>query len=425
VPGRADRALVVGACQAGVQLACSLRDMGYAHAITLVGEERHPPYQRPPLSKALLLNEQSNEALVLRDRAYLAERGIELVLGKRIVELVRDERGGQARAQSGDVYPYTELAIAVGAAPRRLTVPGCDAQGVHYLRDLSDAGALGAALRNAVNVVVLGGGFIGLEVAASARLLGRSVSVVLADDRLMSRAVSPMTSGVFDRAHRGHGISFHYDETIQAVETDRAGRVAAVTLASGPSLPADVVLVGIGALPRTDLAERYGLEIGNGVVLDQFCTASDGVTVAAGDCANVPNPMRGIAPQRVRFESVSTAIEQAKVAAATLCGTPRRYASTPWFWSDQYDLKLQAAGFVSAGSEVIVRGAGPSTRYTALHFDGDTLTGVECVNSPGDFMILKTAMNNGSSVDKTLARDGDVPLRDALGKASLANAEAP
>ena len=411
--------LVVGAAQAGVQLACSLRELGYQAPITLVGAEAHAPYQRPPLSKGVLMGTTNPGALELRGAGVFAERRITVLTGERITEIHSDSAGaGTAVSASGLRLAFDRLALTTGARARTLPVPGSDLDGVLRLRDLDDARRLGAAVDGARRVVIVGGGFIGLEVAASLRGADRAVDVVLADDRLLARAVGRPTSDFFLRAHERRGVRVHLATVPARLLGDGHGRVRAVELSNGRTLPADLVVVGIGAAPRTELAEQLGLEVADGIVVDEHGRASDGVTVAAGDCVNCPCPVAGPARRR-RFESVSTAIEQAKVAAATIAGVPAPYRAVPWFWSDQFDLKLQVAGLSDDADETVVRGDPDGERFSVLYYGDGRLVAADCVNRPADFVAVRAALAAGRTAPPRLVADPERKLKDLLRDADV------
>jgi 3-phenylpropionate/trans-cinnamate dioxygenase ferredoxin reductase component len=400
--------LVIGACQAGIQLACSLREHGYPGPITVVGAERHAPYQRPPLSKALLHGETTPEALALRSAAFYTDHRIDLVLGERITRI--DRGAGAAHAQSGRILTFERLALAVGARPRRLAVPGADLPGVRYLRDADDALTLKHALAAAGDVLIIGGGFIGLEVAAAARKLGRRVTVALLEQRLLGRAVGTPTSGFFLDAHTRRGVRVHLG--VQPVRFLGDRRVRAVELTDGRTVPADLVVVGIGAVPRTELAGQLGLAVDNGIVVDRHGLTSDGMTVAAGDCVACPPPVDNPAlPERLRFESVNTAIEQARTAAATIAGRPAPYRAVPWFWSDQYDLKLQVVGLSAGHTAVVLRGDPGSEKFAVLYYARDRLIAGDFVNRPADFLAVKSALTAGRTIPPAAATDPAIPLK--------------
>ncbi|MBF6472522.1 NAD(P)/FAD-dependent oxidoreductase [Nocardia abscessus] len=404
--------LVVGASQAGVQLASSLREFGHGGPVTLVGAEPYPPYQRPPLSKRALREGISPESLVLRSPTYYEDRDIRLALGSRIVRVETGADGsGVAWTGDGGEYAFERLALTVGARARALPIPGSELSGVVRLRDLADAVALRARLETAADVVVVGGGFIGLEVAATAAQMGKRVTVVLADDRLMARAVGTVPSEFFLRAHRERGVEVRLSTRPESFLDDGSGAVRAVVLDDGSVVRTGLVIVGVGATPRTELATQLGLEVADGIMVDEHCVTSDGFTVAAGDCVRCRVPMSAEDGPYRRFESVSTAIEQAKVAAATLAGTQASYRAVPWFWSDQYDLKLQVAGLTDGHDSVVVRGSVVDGAFCALYFRGKRLVAAECVNRPADFMAARGALNHGRTIDAERAGDTTVSLK--------------
>nr|WP_211176841.1 FAD-dependent oxidoreductase [Pseudonocardia acidicola] len=394
--------MVVGASQAGAQLALSLREAGDTAPITLVGAEPHPPYQRPPLSKAYLLRRTDAGGLALRSPAFYAERGIEVVTGERVVELT----GDHASTGTGHTLTFDRLALTVGARVRRLAVPGSDLDGVHHLRDLADADRLRTALPGASRVVVVGGGFVGLEASAVAGALGATVTVVEAADRLIGRSVAPVVSEFFRRAHERRGTSVRLGSAVAAIRGS-AGTVRAVVLADGTELPADLVLVGIGVLPRTELAEQLGLVCENGIVVDRDARTSRAGVVAAGDCTVQPGP-----DGPLRLESVQNAVAQAKVAAATLAGRPRPAVEVPWFWSDQADLKLQIAGLSAGHDEIVVRGDLDAERFAVLYYRDGALTAVDAVNCAADYLVVRKALASGATIPADRARRSARPLKE-------------
>jgi len=407
--------LIVGASQAGLQLAASLRQLGDTEPITLVGEEIHPPYQRPPLSKEFLTGQTDLESLALRTPSYYTDAGINLVPGERVTEVDLSPSGrpgsGTARTPSGRVFSFDRLALTVGAGPRRLAVPGADLDGIRYLRDRDDAAHLRQRLTTAPRVVVVGGGFIGLEAAAVARGFGKDVTVVEAADRLISRAVAPVVSEFYRRAHVRRGTRVLLSAAVAGFDGER-GRVTGVRLADGTRLPADLVLIGVGVLPRTELAERLGLECDRGIVVDGGARTSDPHVVAAGDCTVQPHPMTGLG--RVRLESVQNAVAQAATAAATLLGTPAPQRAVPWFWSYQGDLKLQIAGLSGGYDQHVVRGDPDSERFSVLYYRQDELLAIDAVNSPADYMAVRKALTQGTTVPASVAGDSGTPLKALL-----------
>lgn len=403
--------LVVGASQAGLQLAVSLRELGDSDPITLVGAERHAPYQRPPLSKEFLTGASGRDALAFRTPAFYADAGIDLVLGERVTTVTGPGAGGTAVTAAGRELAYDRLALTVGARPRRLTVPGADLDGVCYLRDVDDADQLQARLALASRVVVIGGGFIGLEAAAVARAQGKHVTVVEMADRLVARAVAPVVSEFYRQAHERRGTTVLLSAGVQAL-AGKAGWVTAVVLSDGRELAADLVVVGVGVVPRTELAEQLGLEVDGGIVVDARARTSEPSVVAAGDCTVLPHPLTGVG--RVRLESVQSAVAQAQIAAATLLGQEVETRSVPWFWSYQGDLKLQIAGLSAGYDEHVVRGEPDSERFSVLYYREGELLAVDAVNNPVDYMVVRKALTSGATIDARRAADPSTPLKSLL-----------
>jgi 3-phenylpropionate/trans-cinnamate dioxygenase ferredoxin reductase subunit len=404
--------LVVGASQAGLQLAVSLRDAGDTGPITLVGAEPHAPYQRPPLSKAYLQGGAELEQLWLRTPEFLAGKGITLVTGEWIeaVELHSGGPAGMASTSSGRVLSFDRLALAVGARPRRLTVPGADLDGVTYLRTADDATTLRELQSDAESVVVIGGGFIGLEAAAVARTQGKSVTVVEAADRLIGRAVAPVVSDFYRDAHARRGVDIRLGA--QVVSLGGHDRVQAVQLSDGSRIPADLVIVGVGVEPCTELARQLDLETAGGIVVDSYARTSNPMVVAAGDCTVQPHPLTG--QGRVRLESVQNAISQAKTAAATLAGLLVPNDAVPWFWSDQYDLKLQIAGLSAGHDRFVLRGDIADEAFSVLYYRDGALLAVDAVNTPGDYMAVRKALSQGAMISSEAAADSSVSLRELI-----------
>ncbi|MEV0809683.1 FAD-dependent oxidoreductase [Micromonospora sp. NPDC050200] len=400
--------LIVGASQAGAQLAASLRELGATCPITLVGAEEHLPYQRPPLSKSYLSGKAEAESLLLRSADYYADHGIGVVTGEWIDRVDLGASGGRAVSATGRTFDFDQLALTVGGTPRRLDVPGADLGNVFYLRDLSDAAALRASLDDARRVVVVGGGFVGLEVAAVANSLGKEVVVVEALERLMARAVAPVVSQFYLDAHEQRGVRVLLDTGV--VGFPGSGTVSSVELSDGTSLPADVVLVGIGLVAHTALAEQLGLEVSSGgIVIDAHARTSLPGVVAAGDCTAL-RAENGL----LRIESVANAIAQGRAAAATLVGVHDPLSVVPWFWSDQGDIKLQIAGLSSGYDDVVLRGEPESQQFSALYYRGDRLIAIDSINAPRDYMAVRKILEGGASVPRTVAADLDVQLKTLI-----------
>lgn len=403
--------LIIGASQAGLQVATSLRELGETGPVTLLGGESRAPYQRPPLSKAFLQGKLPEDGLSLRGPDFYAAQRIELVTGERVqsVTLTNPDAGsGEAVTLSGRTFTFDRLALTVGGLPRQMTVPGNDLAGIHYLRKIDDAIGLRADLHNAEHVVVVGGGFVGLEAAAAATAAGKHVTVIEALDRLLARAVAPAVSEFYEAAHRRRGTDIVLGTSVTAF-TGR-DRVERVELADGRSLPADVVVVGIGLVPHTRLAEQLGLVCEGGIVVDEAARTSIPSVVAAGDCTVTAHPDHG----SLRLESVQNAIAQAKTAAATLLGVAAPNTGVPWFWSDQADLKLQIAGLNTGYDEIVVRGEPSSESFSVLYYRDGRLISVDAVNASRDYMAVRKILEVGAIVPQAAAADTGVPLKEHL-----------
>ncbi|WP_018177096.1 NAD(P)/FAD-dependent oxidoreductase [Jongsikchunia kroppenstedtii] len=389
----ADTIVIVGASHAGAQLAGNLRKEKWAGDIVLVGDEGRLPYQRPPLSKAYLAGASKLDDFAIRGRQFYEKQRIELVDGS---ATSIDRSAHTVSLGNGDVLPYSMLALCTGARARALPVPGANLMAVHYLRTAADVEAIRAAAVPDSKVVIVGGGYIGLETAASLRALGVHVTVLEAAGRVLERVTAPVVSTFFDRIHRAQGVDVRTSAVVEAFRGDE--RVEEVVLAGNETLAADFVIVGVGVIPNTDLALAAGLEVDNGIVVDEGTRTSDVDIVAAGDCVNHHIARYN---RRVRLECVAAATEQAKVAAATISGNESGLATLPWFWSDQYDLKLQIAGLSTGYDEVLVSGDPDHDRdFTCYYFSDGELIAADCVNRPKDFITARRAIAQRSSVDK-------------------------
>jgi 3-phenylpropionate/trans-cinnamate dioxygenase ferredoxin reductase subunit len=398
--------IIVGAGQAGLQIAESLRAEGFGGAIELLAGEKLPPYQRPPLSKAWLQGDLTEDRLFLRGAEALAAKNIDLRLGAVVTEI--DRAGKTVRLADGSSLSYSGLALATGARARRPALPGADLAGVCVLRDMADAREISRRMDAAQNVVVIGGGFIGLEVAATARKRGLPVLVIEALDRLMARAVTPRLSAFFADVHRVRGVDQVFGAQVTALE-GREGAVTAVLTGAGQKFPADLVILGIGALPNDELAAAAGLEVARGIVVDSCGRTSDPYVVAAGDCT----VWRRDDGKMLRLESVQNAVEQGKAAAAALLGREMPLHATPWFWSDQYDFKLQMAG-LSEGFDVCVERPGSEGAFSLFYYRDGRLIAVDSVNRPGEHLLARKMLDAGVSPEPKLVADPASDLRALL-----------
>jgi 3-phenylpropionate/trans-cinnamate dioxygenase ferredoxin reductase component len=408
---QSERACIVGAGQAGAELAFALRQQGWTAAITLIGDEPHLPYQRPPLSKAYLHVETDPRALYLRQRAAYEQADIEVIANARVERIDLAQR--VLVFAKGRELSYSKLALATGGRPRRLALDDIErierAGNFHYLRTIDDAAGLRRGFEPGRRLVIVGGGYVGLEVAASAIKCGLRVTVLEALPRVLARVGAPEMSRFYADVHRGAGVDLRTGVQVVSCEVDPAKNlVTAVECADGTVLPADLVVVGIGLLPNVELALQAGIAIDNGIAVSEHGRTSDSHVVAAGDCAARADPQSG---RRVRLESVPNAIEQARAAAATLAGKQRSSETVPWFWSDQYDLKLQMAGLSQGHDQVVLRGSVEERSFSAFYFRQGRLIAGDCVNRPGDFMAAKKLLAAGTRVDPQLIADESVPLR--------------
>ncbi len=385
--------VIVGAGQAGVQLAVSLREGGYGGAVTLIGDEPGQPYQRPPLSKGYLLGKLDENSLHLRAEAFFEQRGITVSAGHRVTAVDRAKR--RVSLDDGSCLDYEHLVLATGSRNRVLNVPGAGLRNVLSLRSLHDAKHLQAAMAGKRHAVVVGAGFIGMEFAAVAATLGLPVTVVEAADRVMARSSSPEIAEWFQRRHQARGTTFRLGSGVSAVEGGN-GVAEAVILADGRRLAADLVLVAVGVVPNAELAEAAGLPVRNGVEVDSHLLTPDPNISAIGDCASGPSVH---APGMVRLESVQNAVDQAKTVAARLCGKPQPYVGVPWFWSDQGPDKLQIAGMVGDCGERLLCGDMDRGKFSVLSFRRGFFVGAESVNRPTDHMAARRLLGAGTPLE--------------------------
>ncbi|WP_342620071.1 FAD-dependent oxidoreductase [Rhodoferax sp. GW822-FHT02A01] len=408
--------VVIGAGQAGVQTAEALRTLGFAGAITLLGNETHPPYHRPPLSKAWLAGEMDAAQLLMRSPEVLARKNITLRTGVSVAAIDRAEQ--TVSLGNGETLAYTGLVLATGSTPRQLNLPGADAQGVFALRSRDDASGIANQMARCVEqqlgVVVIGGGFIGLEVAATARKKGLSVTVLEAAPRLLGRVLAPVLSDWYAALHRSHGVHLELGAAVAALEVNANGAVSGVRLADGRVVPAGLVVVGIGVSANDQLAAAAGLACERGIVVDACTRTADPHIVAAGDCT-----ARRLADGTLlRLESVQNATEQGKSAAAALMGQDRPFTATPWFWSDQYDKKLQMAGLSTGADTWAVRGDmgtdSPTSSFTVFHFRGTTLLAADSVNAAKDHLAVRKLLDAGISPTPAQAEDPAFNLANLL-----------
>jgi 3-phenylpropionate/trans-cinnamate dioxygenase ferredoxin reductase subunit len=399
--------VIAGAGHAGGSAAAFLRQYGWKGGITLVGEEPVLPYQRPPLSKAWLKREATAESLALRPARFYTQFNIEARLGTRVTGI--DRAAQRIGLSDGDSLPYARLILATGAAPRRLGLPGEALSGVLALRSAADADALAAVLGPGRRLAIIGGGYIGLEVAASARALGAEAVVIEREPRVLARVAGAQLSAFLEAHHRAQGVAVLVDAAVEAIE-GKAGAACGVRLKDGRLIGCDAVLVGIGAAPNDALAVAAGLHCSGGITVDLAARTADPAIYAIGDCTRRPLPLYG---REARLESVPNAIEQAKQAAANICGRPPPPPEVPWFWSDQYDLRLQMAGLAFDPAEAVLRGNPDGGSFAVFHLAADhRVLAVEAVNAPADFMAGRILVTKQRQVAPAVLRDAAQSLKD-------------
>jgi 3-phenylpropionate/trans-cinnamate dioxygenase ferredoxin reductase component len=399
--------LIIGGGQAGAQAVDTLRREGFAGRVVLIGDEPELPYQRPPLSKKYLCGEMATDRLPFRHRAFYDEHGIELRLGQPAVRL--DAAARQVELADGETLAYDRLLLCLGATSRQLTCPGATLAGVHYLRSLKDVAPIQADCKPGARVVVIGGGYIGLETAATSRKMGCEVTVLEMADRIMNRVVAPIVSQYFAQDHRAHGVNIMCD--MQVVRLEGTERVQRVICADGMSLAADLVIVGVGAVATTALASEAGLKCVNGIVVDEYCRTSDEAIFSAGDCTNHPSPRFG---RRVRLESVDNAFEQAKTAALNMLDRRVAHDRVPWFWSDQFDNKLLIVGLSQDHDRQVLRGDPASRSFSVCYLKGRELLALEAVNHSKDYMAARKLIAERSLLNVDKLADPQVALKDAI-----------
>jgi len=398
--------IVVGAGHAGVSVAAALRAAGHDEPVTLVGDEPELPYQRPPLSKAYLKGTADDDAVRLRPASSYAEHGVELRTGDAVAALDRD--ACRVRLSSGEDLPYQRLVLATGTRPRVLPLLNVDLDGVLALRSLAEARELRARLSAASAVVIVGGGFIGLELAAAAAALGVPATVVEVVNRVMARAVTPVMSEHYARHHREQlGTDLVLGEGVRGL-IDRCGAVQGVELTNGHRVEADLVVLGVGVTANDELAAAAGLVVDDGILVDECLRTADPAVFAIGDCARFPSPHAG---GLVRLESVQNATDQGRAVAAAITGRSAPYRATPWFWTEQGTAKLQIAGILHGHDELVVRGDPAGRRFSVFAFRGGMLLGAESVNRPVDHMVVRKCLTAGVGLTPEQAADEDFDLK--------------
>ena len=409
--GEIKRVIIIGAGQAGGETAQRLRQSGFTGDITLIGEEPSPPYQRPPLSKAYLAGKIDMDRLLLRPANVYTEEHIALLTPVKAVWI--DRAGKKVRIEGGRELAYDALVLATGARPRKLPLVGADLEGVHLFRTAADIDTIRPRFVSGAKLVVIGAGYIGLEVAAVARQTGLDVTVIETAVRPLARVTSPEVAGFFLDEHTRQGVRFVLGGQPAVIKGKE--RVTGVGLTDGSELPADIVVAGIGVTPETTLAQHCGLTIENGIVTDTQCRTSDPHIFAIGDCA--ARPMAHFDQRICRLESVHNAVEGAKIVAGVLTGQPAHTVEAPWFWSDQYDLKLQIAGLFQGYDHVVFRGVMADRSFAAFYYKGDKLIAVDAVNRPGEYLGAKMLIQSGRTLPPEVIADETRPMKELVASA--------
>ena len=403
-----DKAVIVGASHAGSQIAVQLRQQGWEGEIVVISDEPHLPYHRPPLSKEYLSGARSLENILIRSQAAYDKAEVQFRLGQKVTGIDRTNK--QLMLADGERIDYNRLALATGAKVRKIDLPGVENTGVNYLRTLQDVDQIKTFAKPGKHAVIIGGGYIGLETAAKLRQLGMEVVVLETLPRVLQRVTAPQVSDFYTRIHREEGVSILTGKVAQRISGD--DRVKSVICQDGSEYPADLVVIGVGVIPSTELAEQSGLDIDNGILVNEYAQTSDPDIVAAGDCTNHYN---AVYDRYIRLESVQNANDQGKVAAATICGKMNAYNTLPWFWSEQYDIRLQIAGLSEGYDQRVIRGdIRRGRKFAVFYLKAEHLLAVDAVNSMQEFMQSKRLIVEKVAVDPEKLADEQFALKDFL-----------
>lgn len=399
--------VIVGASHAAAESIASLRKFGWQGKIVLIGDEAMLPYQRPPLSKAYYKGEVAAEKLLIRPESFYQKNDVDLMLGQRVTSIDRSNKS--IELEGAKSIPYDYLILATGTRARKLPIEGADLENIHYLRSKQDVDGIKASLSPGAKLLIVGAGYIGLEVAASAVKQGVDVVVFEAMNRVLARVTSPEISTFYQELHKQEGVEIRLNASLEKFEKSDSG-LSAID-ANGERTDFDSAIVGIGVIPNTELADDAQLSCDNGIVVNEYAQTDDDAIYAIGDCSNHHNILYD---RRIRLESVPNAVEQAKVAAKSICGEPVAYDQLPWFWSDQYDVKLQTAGLLQGHDQVVVRGDVASRKLAAFYLKQGVLIAVDALNSPAEFMLSKKLIQQKASPNSELLADPNVSLKELL-----------
>tara|TARA_B100001121_G_C18642269_1_gene599825 strand:+ start:32 stop:1276 length:1245 start_codon:yes stop_codon:yes gene_type:complete len=398
--------LIVGAGQATGQLLISLKQKKYKGKIKVFADEKYYPYQRPPLSKKYLSDELSYERLFIKQRKFFDELDVEFNLSCRVEKISTNKK--QIQTKEGQ-HNYERLVIATGTRPRRISIDLQESKNIYYLRNIEDAEKIKHSIKKNQSIVIIGGGYIGLEVAATAIKFGCEVTVIEQQDRVMKRVVSKEVSNFFEDYHLSQGVRFIFNDEINSIK--RVNNKHEISLSTGKIIHADSILVGIGGIPNTEIAENTDIEINNGISIDSKCKTNINNIFSMGDCTNFWSELYG---KKIRLESVQNAIDQAKVLADNIMNIDSRYDSVPWFWSDQYDLKLQIAGLSEGYDETILRGDKKTKSFSCLYLKEGKIIAIDAINRPKDFIQSKVLIQEKRRIDREKASNEDFELKQFI-----------
>lgn len=400
--------LIVGAGHGGAQAAVMLRQLGFSGTVAMLGDEPEPPYERPPLSKEYMAGDKTFDRILIRPESFWAEKNVDLILNSRVSKV--DPVAKTVTCVDGREIGYGKLIWATGGSPRPLTCPGSDATGIYGVRRRSDVDAIMARLPSIKHVIVIGGGYIGLEAAAVLTKLGKTVTLLEALDRVLARVAGEELSRFYEAEHRAHGVDLRTGAMVESVLTS-GGAAAGVRLTDGTEIAGDMIIVGIGIIPETAPLITAGATGGNGIDVDSYCRTSLPDIYAIGDCAAHANRFADGAT--IRLESVQNANDQAKIAVQHIIGEPSEYDAVPWFWSNQYDLKLQTVGLSTGHDQAILRGDPAARSFSVIYLKAGKFIAIDCVNAIKDYVQARAHVLSGAVLDQAQLADSSVPLKEA------------